>query len=47
MFSRSVIDDTRNLTNKSRSVDDNSRSVKDDSRVMLQLVASFMTIVYL
>jgi hypothetical protein len=39
MFSRSNIDD-------SRSIIDQSRIVMDDSRVMLQLVASFMIVIY-
>jgi hypothetical protein len=39
MCSRTVID-------KSRSIFDDSRIVIDDSRVMLQLVVSFMIIIY-
>jgi hypothetical protein len=53
MFSRSMIDNSRSIVDNSRSMIDNSRSIVDNSRsiivnsrVMLQLVASFMKLIY-
>jgi hypothetical protein len=44
--SRSVIDDSRSVIDDSRSVIEDARSVIDDSRVRLQIIASFMVVIY-
>jgi hypothetical protein len=46
MFSKSIIDDSRSIIDESESIIDDSTRITDDFKVTLQLVASFMIIIY-
>jgi hypothetical protein len=46
-MTRSVVNDSRSMDDDSRSKDDDSRSVIGNSRVTVQLVASFMIVIFI